>query len=171
MSTPQTAAFIALGANLGDPLTTLRWAVTELRTLGTVKALSRLYRTAPVGGPAGQPEYLNAATCLHTPLSAPDLLAGLHEIEARAGRTRAERWEARTLDLDLILYGQLISGAPDLLLPHPRAWDRAFVLAPLSDLHPHLTHPATGETVSAALARTDRRGVEAHIDDWYNDWH
>ena len=105
MSTPQTAAFIALGANLGDPLTTLRWAVTELRTLGTVKALSRLYRTAPVGGPAGQPEYLNAATCLHTPLSAPDLLAGLHEIEARAGRTRTERWEARTLDLDLIPHG------------------------------------------------------------------
>mgnify|MGYP003335734137 CR=1 FL=1 len=171
MSAPLTAAFIALGANLGDPLTTLRWAVTELRSLGQVKALSRLYRTVPVGGPAGQPEYLNAATCLHTPLSAPDLLAGLHDIEARAGRTRTERWEARTLDLDLILYGQLTSDAPELLLPHPRAWDRAFVLAPLSDLHPHLTHPTTGETVSAALARTDRRGVEAHFDDWYNNWH
>ena len=70
-----------------------------------------------------------------------------------------------------MLFRSLTSDAPELLLPHPRAWDRAFVLAPLSDLHPHLTHPTTGETVSAALARTDRRGVEAHFDDWYNNWH
>ena len=170
MTAPVSVAFIALGANLGEPLPTLRWAVTELRALGQVKALSRLYRTAPVGGPAGQPDYLNAALCLHTTLSPHDLLAGLHDIERRAGRTRTQRWEARTLDLDLILYGRLTSDDPNLRLPHPRAWERAFVLAPLCDLHPHLPHPTTGETVSAALARTDRRGVQAHMDDWFDDW-
>ncbi|WP_019012161.1 2-amino-4-hydroxy-6-hydroxymethyldihydropteridine diphosphokinase [Deinococcus aquatilis] len=152
-------AWIALGANLGDPQTTLRWARAELARLGAVTAVSALYRTAPVGGPAGQPDYLNAALSLRTQLGAPDLLAALHDIEARAGRERRERWEARTLDLDLILYGDLVIHTPALTLPHPRAWERAFVLAPLADLGPQRRHPETGQTVAAALVRLEQSGV------------
>lgn len=146
-------AFIALGANLGQPLPTLRRAVEALGTLGEIAGVSRLYRTAPVGGPGGQPDYLNAAVHLRTPLDARALLAALHGIEAAAGRTRTERWEARTLDLDLILHGSAVSDDETLALPHPRAWDRAFVLAPLHDLNPDLRHPVTGESVREALAR------------------
>nr|WP_291432317.1 2-amino-4-hydroxy-6-hydroxymethyldihydropteridine diphosphokinase [Deinococcus sp.] len=151
---------MALGANLGDPLAALRRAATQLGTLGQVVGVSALYRTAPVGGPPGQPDYLNAAAQLRTSLNAGPLLAALHELEAAAGRERHERWQARTLDLDLITYGDLISHHPSLRLPHPRAWDRAFVLAPLNDLNPDLRHPVTGETVRAALIRLGMDGVQ-----------
>ena len=155
-----TDAFIALGANLGDPLAALRWAATQLGTLGQVVGVSALYRTAPVGGPPGQPDYLNAAAHLRTTLNAGPLLAALHELEVAAGRERHERWEARTLDLDLITHGDLISAHASLTLPHPRAWDRPFVLAPLNDLNPDLRHPVTGETVRAALTRLGTDGVQ-----------
>lgn len=151
---------MALGANLGDAPGTLRWAVGELARLGEVRGLSGLYRTAPVGGPPGQPDYLNAALRLWTPLAAPTLLRALHATEALAGRERHERWEARVLDLDLLLYGTQVSAQPELTLPHPRAWERAFVLRPLADLDPGLRHPVTGESVEAALARVGQRGVE-----------
>ncbi|MFC5849534.1 2-amino-4-hydroxy-6-hydroxymethyldihydropteridine diphosphokinase [Deinococcus petrolearius] len=154
-----TTAYIALGANLGEPHVALRQAVTGLRDLGTVEAISALYRTAPVGGPPGQPDYLNAALRLGTTLEAAGLLAALHGIEASAGRERHERWEARVLDLDLILYGRQVSADPALALPHPRAWERAFVLAPLADLDPALPHPVTGETAAQALARVGLGGI------------
>ena len=164
-----TRAFIALGANLDDPQATLRRALTELGSLGEVRGVSALYRTAPVGGPPGQPDYLNAAAELETKLSAPALLAALHTIEAQAGRTRSVRWEARVLDLDLIVYGDQLSDDPALTLPHPRAWERAFVLAPLSDLAPYLAHPRSGETVADALARADAEGVERLSDGWADE--
>ena len=164
-----TTAFIALGANLGDAQATLRRALTELGGLGEVRGVSALYRTAPVGGPPGQPAYLNAVAEVETALSASDLLAALHAIEAAAGRTRDVRWEARVLDLDLIVYGEEVSGDPALTLPHPRAWERAFVLAPLSDLAPYLAHPRTGETVADALARADTAGVERLSDNWADE--
>lgn len=160
------AAFVALGANLGEPLTTLRGAREALGTLGTLTGMSHLYRTAPVGGPAGQPDYLNAAVRLETDFAPAALLAALHATEARAGRVRRERWEARPLDLDLVLYGSRVQEEPGLTLPHPRAWDRAFVLAPLADLDPGLRHPVTGETVAAALARVGRSGVTRADPDW-----
>ncbi|MGX9688011.1 2-amino-4-hydroxy-6-hydroxymethyldihydropteridine diphosphokinase [Deinococcus wulumuqiensis] len=164
-----TTAFIALGANLGEAEATLRAALTGLRSLGEVRGVSALYRTAPVGGPPGQPDYLNAAAELETDLSAPDLLAALHALEASAGRTREVRWEARTLDLDLVVYGDLTSDDPALTLPHPRAWERAFVLAPLSDLAPSLAHPRTGETVADALARANPEGIERLSDHWADE--
>lgn len=157
---------MALGANLGDPLAALRWARDELARLGTVTGVSALYRTAPVGGPTGQPDYLNAVLRLETALRPPDLLAALHRLEAEAGRERRERWEARTLDLDLLLCGEEVWDTPDLTLPHPRAWDRAFVLAPLADLAPRLAHPVTGERVEAALGRVGRAGVTRVAADW-----
>lgn len=160
------AAFIALGANLSEPLTTLRHARGNLTALGTLTGVSGLYRTVPVGGPPGQPDYLNAAVRLETELAPADLLAALDALEARAGRVRRERWEARSLDLDLILYGNRVQDTPELTLPHPRAWERAFVLAPLADLDPDLRHPLTGETVSAALARVGLSGVTPTELDW-----
>lgn len=164
-----TRAFIALGANLGEAEATLRGALVGLRSLGEVRGVSALYRTAPVGGPPGQPDYLNAAAELETDLSASDLLTALHTLEAQAGRTREVRWGARTLDLDLIVYGDQLSDDPALTLPHPRAWDRAFVLAPLSDLAPYLAHPRTGETVADALARADTEGIERLSDNWADE--
>lgn len=161
-----TAAYVALGSNLGDPLATLRWAREELSRLGTVTGVSALYRTAPVGGPAGQPDYLNAVLRLETALAPPALLAALHRLEAEAGRERRERWEARTLDLDLLLCGEEVWETPALTLPHPRAWDRAFVLAPLADLAPGLAHPGTGERVGEALERVGRVGVTRVAADW-----
>ena len=167
MATPVSeTAWIALGANLGEPRTTLQWARQELAKLGTVIGVSALYRTAPVGGPPGQPDYLNAAASLCTRLSAPDLLVALHTLETRAGRERRERWEARILDLDLILYGDLVIHTPDLTLPHPRAWERAFVLAPLADLNPLRCHPETGESVRAALDRMGVDGILKEPSDW-----
>ncbi|GHF65662.1 2-amino-4-hydroxy-6-hydroxymethyldihydropteridine diphosphokinase [Deinococcus metalli] len=157
-------AHVALGANLGRPLETLVWAVDEVARLGTRRGVSGLYRTAPVGGPAGQPDYLNAVLALETAHSPRDLLAALHAIEARAGRKRRERWAARVLDLDLITYGDVVSdgvaGEGEPQLPHPRAWERAFVLAPLADLSPDLRHPRSGESVAGALARVGMAGVQ-----------
>ncbi|GHG04170.1 2-amino-4-hydroxy-6-hydroxymethyldihydropteridine diphosphokinase [Deinococcus piscis] len=149
-----TLAYIALGANLGKPLLALRAAVAGLADLGEVCRVSRLYRTAPVGGPPGQPDYLNAVAVLNTTLSPLALLDSLQALEAQAGRTRTVRWEARTLDLDLLLYGQEVLASDRLTVPHPLAWERGFVLAPLADVAPELTHPVTGETVLAALKRT-----------------
>nr|WP_221269968.1 2-amino-4-hydroxy-6-hydroxymethyldihydropteridine diphosphokinase [Deinococcus budaensis] len=148
-----------MGANLGDALGALRRAREDLAALGTLTGVSALYRTAPLGGPPGQPDYLNAAVRLETALAAGDLLVALHAAEARAGRVRRARWGARTLDLDLLLYGARVSPDPRLTLPHPRAWDRAFVLAPLADLDPGLPHPQTGETVAEALQRVGLGGV------------
>lgn len=170
MNDDRTRAYVALGANLGDAEATLRWAVGELDGLGTVEAVSRLYRTAPVGGPPGQPDYLNAALRLSTPLGPHELLWALHDLEAQAGRVRSERWAARPLDLDLILYGDLTlrPDAPDgLTLPHPRAWERSFVLAPLRDLDPELRHPLIGERVPEALERLGEPGLSvAQAADW-----
>ena len=160
-----STAYIALGANLGEPLPMLRWARGQVERLGTVTGVSRLYRTAPVGGPPGQPDYLNAALRLDTELSPSALMAALHDIEARAGRLRRERWEARVLDLDLLLYGALTSET-DPVLPHPRAWERAFVLAPLADLNAQHRHPHTGETVADALARVGTSGLEVLSEGW-----
>ena len=150
---PHADAFIALGANLGDPLGTLRWAVTQLGALGRVQGVSALYCTAPVGGPPRQPDYLNAAAQLRTTLPPAALLSALHALEAQAGRERHERWAARTPDLDLITYADLTCDDPALTLPHPRAWERPFVLGPLRDLNPDLRCPASGESVRDALQR------------------
>lgn len=151
--TQNHTAYIALGANLGDPEAALRWAIARLETLGRVEAVSRFYRTAPVGGPLGQPDYLNAALSLHTALEPVALLRGLLALETEYGRVRLERWGARVLDLDLIAYGSLVLDTSELTLPHPRAWERLFVLEPLAEIAPQYPHPQTGETVAQAVDR------------------
>jgi 2-amino-4-hydroxy-6-hydroxymethyldihydropteridine diphosphokinase len=130
-----TECCIGLGANLGDPRRSLRDAVDSLADVAGITLLrtSRVYRSAPLG-PAGQPDYLNAAVAIDTRLAPPALLAVLQDLEARAGRVRGERWGPRTLDLDLLLFGSTQIASEELTVPHPRIRERNFVLEPLLDL-------------------------------------
>ncbi|MGI8685881.1 MAG: 2-amino-4-hydroxy-6-hydroxymethyldihydropteridine diphosphokinase [Acidimicrobiales bacterium] len=128
-------AFVALGSNLGDRRAHLRAAVAGLPG---VVAVSGVYETDPVGGPGGQPSYLNAVVELEADLSPRELLEAGRRLEEAAGRVREERWGRRTLDIDILLVGDLTVDEPDLQVPHPRLRERAFVLVPLHDLAPEL---------------------------------
>lgn len=152
-----TRAHLALGSNLGDRLAFLREAVAALRATAGIEvaAVSRVYETAPVGGPE-QGQYLNAVVALRTDLSAAELLAVAHRIEDQAGRVRDVRFGARTLDVDLLLVGDERVDTPELTVPHPRLAERGFVLAPLADVAPELvTVPKEGwpgvEPIDAVL--------------------
>jgi 2-amino-4-hydroxy-6-hydroxymethyldihydropteridine diphosphokinase len=132
---PVRRAFIGLGSNLGDRRAYLRSAVDQLRTAGDVRAVSPLYETEPVGGPPRQQNYLNLVVELQTADSP-------RTLEASAHREQAERWGPRTLDADVLwVEGDLVDD-PDLVVPHPRMWERRFVLAPLADLAPDLVTEA-----------------------------
>jgi 2-amino-4-hydroxy-6-hydroxymethyldihydropteridine diphosphokinase len=150
-------AYIALGSNLGARVLHLERACRALRaTPGiAVVSASRIYQTEPVG-PAGQGPYLNAALELRTELLPRPLLARLLEIEREQGRCRTRetrRWSARTLDLDLLLYGDICLAEKGLEIPHPRLHERAFVLEPLCELAGHRVHPRLGEPLRALLGR------------------
>jgi 2-amino-4-hydroxy-6-hydroxymethyldihydropteridine diphosphokinase len=129
-------AFIGLGANAGDPQAQIEQAFEALLKLPATVGLqrSRLYRTAP--WQAHGPDFINAMAQVDTQLSAPDLWGHMQRIEQAAGRVRPYHHAPRTLDLDLIFYGQAVMNSPALVLPHPRWRERAFVLQPLSDLAP-----------------------------------
>lgn len=144
---------IALGANLGDRETNLQSAFRSLARIPQVQLVrrSRPHVTTPIGGPAGQGEFLNAAALLRTRLAPEQLLEQLHQIEAAANRDRVERWQARTLDLDLLLYGQQQIVQADLEVPHPRMSFRRFVLEPVIEVAPWLVHPTSGWTQEALL--------------------
>ena len=150
---------LAAGTNLGDRLGTLQGCVEAIGRLPDtdVLAISPVYETDPVGGPA-QPDYLNAVLIAATGLPPLDLLAAVHGIEAEFGRVRAERFGPRTLDIDIISYAELRSDDPVLTLPHPRAHGRAFVLAPWHDIDPEASLPGRG-LVGELLAGLDRDGV------------
>ncbi|MCP2266462.1 2-amino-4-hydroxy-6-hydroxymethyldihydropteridine diphosphokinase [Promicromonospora thailandica] len=164
---------IAIGANLGDPQATMRSAVAELdRVPGLqITDVSPLARTAAVGGPEEQPDYLNAVLLARTTLSARGLLHACQEIENVHGRTREERWGPRTLDVDLITYGTLTDSADDIEVPHPRAHERAFVLEPWSQIAPDAVLPGLGGGPVAQLAATapDRTGIRWLALDWLTD--
>jgi 2-amino-4-hydroxy-6-hydroxymethyldihydropteridine diphosphokinase len=128
-------AVIALGANIGNPKEQMDIAISLLRESLEVTAVSSYFTTAPVGGPE-QPDYLNAVAIAETDLPASELLALLHGIEKVLGRERIEHWGPRTIDLDLIQYGSILSYADELLLPHPRAHERRFVLEPWAQIEP-----------------------------------
>lgn len=128
--------YIGLGSNLGDRAATLNVARADLDADPEIEVArcSTFYETAPVGGPAGQGPYLNAVAELRTTLPPRELLRRLHAIEARHGRVRSTPNAPRTLDLDLLIYGMCVSAGPDVVVPHPRMWERSFVLEPLAEL-------------------------------------
>lgn len=153
------SAWIALGSNVGDRLGHLTAAVAALRAAPgiAVVAVSQLYETDPVG-PAPQGPYLNAAAELETTLGPAALLAALLRIESQQGRRRSgERNAPRTLDLDLLLFGETAFASPTLTLPHPRMHERAFVLQPLLDLDPRAEIPGRGSARTLLLACATQR--------------
>jgi 2-amino-4-hydroxy-6-hydroxymethyldihydropteridine diphosphokinase len=147
---------LALGSNLGARLDILQGAVDAVAGLPgvSVDEVSPVYETAPVGGPE-QPDYLNAVLLARTDLSPYDLLAGVHEVEAAFDRIREVRWGPRTLDIDIITYEGVRSNDPDLTLPHPRAHERAFVLAPWHDADPDAVLPGHGPVAGLLKALRD----------------
>ena len=150
-------AYLALGSNLGDRLHHLQSAVDALGAADTVEVVdvSRVYETAPVGGPA-QEAFLNAVVAIDTVLDPHALLALAQRIEHEAHRVRVERWGPRTLDVDVLLYDDVRLDDPDLTVPHPRMWERGFVLAPLRDVAPDLVDPdASWEGVLVAAVTLD----------------
>jgi dihydroneopterin aldolase/2-amino-4-hydroxy-6-hydroxymethyldihydropteridine diphosphokinase len=155
---------LALGANLGDRRAALQAALDALGGYEGVRviAVSSIVETAPVGGPE-QPDYLNAVVLVDTVLAPLDLLAACQQIESDLGRRRTERWGPRTLDIDVIAYRDVVASSSQLEVPHPRAAQRAFVLAPWLEVDPAATLPgADGEQVSVKrLLRkaADRKGV------------
>ncbi|HEX4862800.1 MAG TPA: 2-amino-4-hydroxy-6-hydroxymethyldihydropteridine diphosphokinase [Acidimicrobiales bacterium] len=128
-------AFLGLGSNLGDRRGHLAGGI---KRLPDVAAVSPLYETDPVGGPPGQGAYLNCVVELATIRTPRELLAAAQAAEAAAHRVRLERWGPRTLDVDVLLVGDEVVDEPDLVIPHPRMWERGFVLVPLGDLAPEL---------------------------------
>ena len=148
---------ISLGSNLGDRRAHLDFAVSRLRGSLTHLKVSSYYDTEPVGVSGPQPIYLNAAVVGETSLSAREILALLMAIERERGRERPFQNAARTLDLDLILMGNLVLNEEALTVPHPRFRERRFVLEPLAEIAPELVDPVTGSTVSE-LAKNFREG-------------
>ena len=162
---PIRRAVLALGSNLGERLDTLQAAVDSLLASPVVAGVkvSPVYETEPVGGPTGQPAYLNAVLVVDTPLSARSLLERAHAVEEAFGRVRAERNGARTLDIDVLVVADKVIDEDDLQVPHPRAHLRAFVLAPWADIDPQAQIPGHGQ-VDELLAGIDRSGVR-RLDD------
>ncbi|HEY3216207.1 MAG TPA: 2-amino-4-hydroxy-6-hydroxymethyldihydropteridine diphosphokinase [Candidatus Eisenbacteria bacterium] len=150
--------FVGLGSNLGERESQIRLALDDLARLPSTRVVraSSLYDTEPIGE-VDQPNFLNAVAQLDTELTARRLLWNLQLIERRLGRVRTRRWGPRTIDLDLLLYGELRIEEPDLRVPHPELTRRGFVLVPLVELDPMLVHPETGETLLEHLARLKTR--------------
>jgi 2-amino-4-hydroxy-6-hydroxymethyldihydropteridine diphosphokinase len=151
-------AFVALGSNLEAPLTQIRKAFAELGALPKTRLIARssLYRSAPVGN-INQPDFINAVAKLETALPPRELLAALLEIERRHGRLREFPNAPRTLDLDLLLYGDLIHYEHGLTIPHPRMHQRAFVLSPLHEIAPDCVIPGIGSVADLLAACTGQQ--------------
>lgn len=149
-------AFVGLGANLGEASATVQWAMRQLATLPdtATQARSSLYRSAPIN--ASGPDFINAVVAINTSLPALSLLLALQRLEHLAGRVRTYRNAPRTLDLDLLLYGEECIDCPELQVPHPRMCQRAFVLQPLAEIAPHLVTEAQLLAVQAqSVVRLD----------------
>ena len=157
---------IALGSNLGDSLAILEGALVCLNQIPGISLQSRasiyltapVYLTTPIDLP--QPDYLNCCALLKTHLSPEELLRILLKIEADFGRIRRERWGPRLLDLDLLLFDNLVLETPTLQIPHPRMHERAFVLAPLAEIAPDWIEPISGKPIAKLLQAVDCSGVQ-----------
>lgn len=154
-------AYIGLGSNLANPAEQLKAARTAIAQIDGVQelAFSSLYHSPPMG-PQDQPDYVNAVMAIATELPPIDLLRALQGIENAQGRVRkAERWVARTLDLDVLIYGEQLINLPDLMVPHTGLAERAFVLYPLFELAPQLIVPGKG-AIADLLADCPKNGLE-----------
>ncbi len=162
MTHPSSHCAIALGSNLGNPIATLNAAIETLANHPKLRLISRSswYLTAAVGPP--QPDYLNGCATFETALSPHELLTLLLGIEDQFGRVRSERWGARTLDLDLLLYGDRQLHTEPLELPHPRMSQRAFVLVPLAEIAPDWIDPVSLQSIAQLCQRVDCSGVKLH---------
>ncbi|MEY4769026.1 MAG: hypothetical protein RL637_1665 [Pseudomonadota bacterium] len=158
--TEKIRAYIGLGSNLAQPIQQIIQAKQLLNQLSEIEVLigSSLYRSPPFDG-SDQPDYINAVIAIETDLSPMQLLKILHQIEQQQGRTREYHWAARTLDLDILLYGQQIIQQPDLIIPHLGLTQRAFVLYPLFEIAPELTIPNYGRLIDL-LANCPLNGLE-----------
>lgn len=163
-------AYIGLGANLGQPIAQLQWAVKQLEQLANcqLQAVSRLYGSKPAfGSPTNQPDYVNAVVLLQSTLSPVQLLSELQQLEQLAGRIRLERWGARSLDLDILLYGQQQINTAQLIVPHKELVNRCFVTLPLLDINPTLTLPNGVKVSSLACATLSDDIHVIRDDDWW----
>lgn len=155
-------AYIGLGSNLAEPVLQIRSACEALKQLPDTNLLacSSLYSSPPMG-PADQPDYINAVVALESSLTAHELLTELQSIELAQGRIRERRWGARTLDLDLLVYGDQMIADPVLTVPHPGLAERAFVLYPLQEIAPLLEIPGQGP-LAALVAKCPKDGLKRH---------
>ena len=164
--TERNEAFIALGANLGKPREAFAWALAELEAAGVeVVRVSGLWRSAAWPEGSGAPDYLNAVAKVRAGVGPEALLALLHAVEARAGRVRGERNAPRVLDLDLVSYEAEVREG-ELVLPHPRVGERAFVLLPMWEVEADWVHPVTGEGVWEMMGRLGSVEVERVTERW-----
>ena len=144
-------AYLGLGSNIGDRERHLRFALAGLSRVGTVLARAPVIETEPVDCPGGM--FLNTCVCLESALEPPELLLAAMRLEQRRGRKRTTRNEPRALDVDILLYGDLVLCEKGLQIPHPRMHQRGFVLEPLAEIAPDLVHPSLNVTIRALLAR------------------
>ncbi len=167
MSIP-VIAYVGIGSNLGDPVQNCRDALREISSLKNVQVLRRssLYRTEPVGNER-QDWFVNGVLEVRTTFTAPLLLKALQWVEQSLGRVRTGKWGPRTIDIDILLFGQEIVETGDLAIPHPEMHKRRFVLVPINEIAPYVIHPRYGVSMKGLLDRLEDDRVVERIDaDW-----